>query len=291
VSPVPTVEESIQAYTASLSRRPISENTRKAFVGDARIFQRWLGDARRMNAITAEHVRTFLENQERSGTARSPKSVERRLTSLKVFFDWAHTQGHIAISPAEGVAYRVFMDPLPEYLTEAQADAALQAARHVAADAKLEMRPLVAIALVLDTGIKKIETRGLRVTDVTRDGGQGSIRIRYLKKHLRYKDRDLSISPDTLSLIDSYVERVGIRDQLFDCTGRNIEYMFNRRVAPLVALSSLTFEQLRWTCAIRDWRAKELSDAQLQHKFGLSAAAWTEMASKLTRIAHSDPTS
>ena len=281
---IQTVEDSISAYAVSLSRRPISENTRKAFVGDARIFQRWLGEARRLNAITAEHIRNFLDAQERGGSARSPKSLERRLTSLKVFFDWAHHQGHIAVSPAEGVAYRAFVDPLPEYLTDVQAEAALQAARHVAAAAKLELRPMLAIQLVLDTGIKKGECLALTVADVKQDVAAPSIHVRYLKKHLRYKDRELPVSRDTLRGLEDYIARYSVRDRLFDCTGRNLEYMFNRRVAPLAGLEALTFEQLRWTCALADWRAKTLTEPQMQQKFGLSNSAWLEMASKLARI-------
>lgn len=282
-----SLDEAIDAFERSLDRRPISENTRKAFVGDARIFAREVQagrDARvALGGINAERIKRFLADQERSTHAGSPKSIERRLTSLKVFFRWLRDNGYLSVDPAEGVAYRPFVDPLPEYLSDAQVEAVLHAARALADGERKELRPLTAICLVLDTGIKKSECLGLSVSDVLR-GGESRVRIRYEKPHLRFKERELPITQTTLEVIDQHVARYAAKDVLFDCTGRNLEYLLTGRVATAAGVPTLTFEMMRWTCALRLFREGGRSDEHLQAYFGLSPLGWTEMAAKLTRL-------
>lgn len=282
-----TLDEAIDAFERSLARRPISDNTRKAFVGDARIFAREAQAGREtrlaLTAINADRIKRFLAEQERSTRAGSPKSIERRLTSIKVFFRWLRDNGYVAVDPAEGVAYRPFVDPLPEYLSDAQAEAVLEAARALADGERKELRPLTAIRLVLETGIKKSECLGLSAADILR-GAEPRIRIRYEKPHLRFKQRELPLTPAALEVIDEHLDRYAVREALFDCTGRNLEYLLTGRVAPAAGVPALTFEMMRWTCALRLFREGGRSDEHLQAFFGLSPLGWTEMSAKLARL-------
>ncbi|HEY3341052.1 MAG TPA: site-specific integrase [Anaerolineae bacterium] len=287
------LDDGIAEFGAHLAQRPLAENTRKAFLGDARIFARFLQSASGgpelrpipLATITTEQIKSFLAAQERGAIANSPKSIERRLTSLKVFFKWLQEAGFITVDPADGVAYKPFMDPLPEYLTEQHAQGVIDAARRVATGERLEMRPLTSIMLVLDTGIKKGECLALSVDDVERDDqGHAGVWVRYTQRHLRFKDRKLPVSDECLQVVDSHIQRYEVTDKLFDCTGRNLEYMFNRKVAPLANLPALTFEMLRWTCAVRDYTAGQLTNDQLQTKYGLSSIGWLEMEAKLARL-------
>jgi integrase/recombinase XerD len=293
-----SLDEALEAYRQHLARRPLSDNTRKAFLGDARIFARFVSpdspdaeDGARgapslpITRLRAEHIREFLADQERGSVANSPKSIERRLTSLKVFFKWLRDAGHIALDPAEGVAYAPFQDALPEALTEPEAAAVAAAARALAASDKQELRPLTAILLVLDTGIKKGECLALTVDDVALEPPAGpSVAIRYARKHLQFKDRRLPISDETAQAVRDHIARYESRAALFACTGRNLEYLFNRRVAPAAGIQALTFEMLRWTCAVRDFVSGALSDEQMQIRYGLSPIGWSEMQAKLARL-------
>jgi site-specific recombinase XerD len=282
------LDEGITEFAAHLAQRPLSDNTRKAFLGDVRIFARFLQPTSApvlLASITTERIKAFLASQEHGTIANSPKSIERRLTSLKVFFKWLQEAGFLAVDPADGVAYKPFMDPLPEYLTEQQTQKVIEAARQVATGERLEMRPLTVIMLVLDTGMKKGECLALSLSDVERDDqGHAGVWVRYMQKHLRFKDRKLPISDECLQVVDSHIQRYEVTDKLFDCTGRNLEYMFNRKIVPLADLPALTFEMLRWTCAVRDYQAGQLTDEQLQTKFGLSSIGWMEMEAKLARL-------
>lgn len=314
------LQEAIEEFGKNLGKRQISDNTRKAFWGDVNIFARFLteapldegelegkgelgGDenhapaalangnvaeakpAPPINTITAEDIRAFLAHEEKRPNANSPKSLERRLTSLKVFFSWLRDTGKLGFDPAEGIAYKPFVDPLPEYLTEAEQQRVMDAARHVATTERLDTRPLVAIALVLDTGIKKGECLKLTISDL--DLPNRNVLIKYDKKHLEFKNRRLPISDECAHILQGHIERYEITGLLFDCTGRNLEYIFNRKVAPLAQLSALTFEMLRWSCALRDFKLGELNTDQFEQKYGLSALGWAEMEAKLARIVQS----
>jgi integrase/recombinase XerD len=287
------LDEALNEYAKHLERRQISNNTRKAFWGDVSLFARYMMPEREnpntpktaaplLTTITTDRVRDFIEHEEKRTNANSPKSIERRLTSVKVFFRWLREAGHIAHDPADSVPYKPLVDPIPEYLTDAQAKAVLRAARDVAAGEKLDTRPFAIISLVLETGIKKGECLQLTRDDIERE--PRGVWIRYDKKHLKFKERRLPISADCLASLDAHIERYQPKGRLFDCTGRNLEYIFNRKVAPPAGLPFLTFEQLRWTCALQDYRAGLMDEEQLQFKYGLSPLGWTEMEAKLQRI-------
>ncbi len=280
------LDEAVLAFAEHLRHRPLSDNTRKAFLGDVNLFVRFLTAEGKPNpalrALTSAHIRAFIAREEARRNANSPKSIERRLTSLKVFFRWLHESGHIAVNPADPIPYKPVVDPLPEYLSDAQARAVVRAAQVVAEGRRRDTRPLAIIHLVLETGIKKSEC--LRLTRDDLDLDARWVRIRYAKRHLKFKERDLSFSPECRQALVRHLERYQPRGRLFDCTGRNIEYTFNRKVAPLAGLEALTFEMLRWTCALRDYQSGELDEEALQYKYGLSDIAWREMEHKLTRI-------
>lgn len=295
-----TLDDGIRDFSIHLANRPLANNTRKAFVGDVRIFARYLADKYRatggnerviaMVDVTTDDIAGFLLSLESGHIARSPKSLERRLTSLKVMFKWFYETGRLLRDPAESVAYKPFMDPLPEYLSEREATAVIEAARAVAGNERLEMRPLTAIMLVLDTGMKKGECLALTRDDITHnEDGSTAITVRYEQHHLQFKTRKLSISDGCRAVLDAHMRQYAPVGFLFDCTGRNLEYLFNRKVAPLANLSALTFEMLRWTSAVRDYRAGQMSADQLQVKYGLSDIGWAEMEAKLVRLTQHGP--
>lgn len=288
------LDDAVAEYELHLMRRPITENSRKAFAGDVKIFAREMQASQplKLNSITSDRIRDFLDTLEKRPGVNSPKSLERRLTSLKVFFNWLHESGQIAINPADPIAYRAFEDPLPEYLSDETVDEVVKAAHIVAAGEHLELRPLTAILLVLDTGMKKAECLNLTLDDFGCKPGQDCaperVHIRYDKVHLKFKDRALAISPETGKAVQEHIQRYGCRDKLIECTGRNLEYKFNRLIAPLVGIPSLTFEMLRWTAALRDYRAAleagTIKDDHFEVKYGLSPLGWTEMEAKLKRV-------
>jgi integrase/recombinase XerD len=63
-----------------------------------------------------------------------------------------------------------------------------------------------------------------------------------------------------------------------------LEYVL-ANVAKLADLpNGLSFEMLRWTCAVRDHRAR-MDTERLRRKLGLSQMSWQETEPKLIRLA------
>jgi hypothetical protein len=72
-------------------------------------------------------------------------------------------------------------------------------------------------------------------------------------------------------------------EYLFECTARNLEYVL-RDLAKLAGIpGGVSFEMLRWTSAVRDYRAGMDGDA-LRRKMGLSKLRWRETTDKLKQL-------
>ncbi|MGD8794395.1 MAG: hypothetical protein PVF47_17730, partial [Anaerolineae bacterium] len=75
-----------------------------------------------------------------------------------------------------------------------------------------------------------------------------------------------------------------IQDHLFPCTARNLEYVLTG-VAKRAGLSDgMSFEMLRWTCAVGDYQAG-MEPNRLRRKLGLSRMSWQETLPRLEKLA------
>ncbi|MCA9989310.1 MAG: hypothetical protein KDE59_33620, partial [Anaerolineales bacterium] len=71
---------------------------------------------------------------------------------------------------------------------------------------------------------------------------------------------------------------------IFTCTARNLEYILTD-IADAAGLDKglLSFENLRWAAALRDYR-HEVSQDEIRQKLGLSKVTWRETKNKLDKI-------
>ena len=92
----------------------------------------------------------------------SPKTLARRITATKSLFRWLHQYGVLVVDPAEKVAQRSAISPLPIVLTPEEYDAVLLAADRHRRGPKPDARSYTLVYLLLTTGIKKSETLGLK---------------------------------------------------------------------------------------------------------------------------------
>ena len=73
---------------------------------------------------------TFLDwMQKNRGVPCSPKTLARRITSIKSFFRWLHQYGVILIDPAERVVQQSVISPLPQVLLPDEIEAVLEAGK------------------------------------------------------------------------------------------------------------------------------------------------------------------
>ncbi|KAA3655477.1 MAG: hypothetical protein DWQ04_33460 [Chloroflexi bacterium] len=264
-------------------------NTTKAFASDIRLLGKYLGIGTAVGDIGTKNLNEFLDwlLNER-GVPCSPKSYARRVTTLKVFFGWLHDARVLPDNPSNAVIQRSVKSPLPIPPTEDDIDKALvvtQALRQGEGTKKPDARPHLLLTLLLQTGIKKGEAMAIVPNHVDRDNDdQPMLFIRYANPRMRYKERKLMLKPEWLEVLDEYLEQYNPPDTLFTCTARNLEYIL-RDVGDDAGLAKglLSFENLRWTSALRDWRAKEEPD-DIRQKLGLSKITWRETKSKLDKL-------
>lgn len=276
----------MDAFRDYMRRRGFSENTIKAFLGDLRILSQYLGADHPIGRISTEDLNNFLAYLlYQRGKPCSPKSLARRLTTLKVFFGWLAESKAIAQDPAAPIAHQPVRTPLPEILFDDEVEKLLRTAQDMLWAPHPDARPYVLVSLLLQTGIKKSECMNLRLDDIDLSNPAApSIIIRYDNPRMLHKERRLSLSPSIVPALRQYLAEYQPKTHLFECTARNLEYV----LADLGKRAGLTkpvgFEVLRWTCAVRDFR-NGMPEERLRKKLGLSPISWRETGEKIRKLA------
>jgi integrase/recombinase XerD len=154
-----------------------SENTRTAYARDIGITSRrgagrapsWLAwcEAERVHPVTGVtglHVARYARQLE--AAELSSASVARRLAAVSGWYAWLAKRGHIAVSPAEGIARpRVGPDPASTLsLTRDQALALVRAADRARGPQRARTAALVAVLLF--TGARVSEVIGADLEDL-----------------------------------------------------------------------------------------------------------------------------
>lgn len=290
ISSEASIQAALGVFETHMRDEGFSINTMKAFSSDVRLLGKYLGVGQPIGEIGTKNLNDFLDwllNDR--GVPCSPKSYARRVTTLKVFFGWLHESRVLDNDPSSAVIQRTVTSPLPDLPTEDQIAAALvqtQLVRNGEGVRKPDARPYLLLALLLKTGIKKSEAMGIVPNHIDRsEDGQPLLFIRYANPRLRYKERKLFLEPSWLDILDEYMEQYQPSDTLFTCTARNLEYILTD-VGSAVGLHQglLSFENLRWVSALRDWETGVEKD-DIRQKLGLSKVTWRETKSKLAKLA------
>jgi site-specific recombinase XerD len=275
----------IGGFHQYMIQQGFTENTIKAFLNDLRIFTRYLGDDPTVSQIGTNKLQDFLTylRYER-GVPCSPKSYARRMTTLKVFFGWLAEEGIVPSDPAAPLIHQQASPPLPQILYEDQVEKLLQATEGLMHDEKPDARPHLLVTLLLQTGIKKGECMGIQLSDIDTSKPQAPVLyIRYSNPKRKHKERKLRLPADFVPALQQYLAEYQPQEKLFECTARNLEYVLDN-AASLAGIENISFETLRWTCAVRDYKAKMPSD-KLRRKLGLSKISWQETSEKLKKLA------
>jgi site-specific recombinase XerD len=273
------------AYYDHMVRQGFSEHTIKAFSGDLRLLQKYFGGGMIISKIGTKDLNDFLTwLLHYRGVPCSPKSYARRVTTIKNFFGWLASVQAIPSDPAAAIVHTRVKTPLPVYLNDEQVEKFLDAADRKLNNSKPDPRPYLLIHLVLQTGIKKSECVGIGLNDIDRSGQQPTVLIRYSNPRMQHKERKLAFAAELLPVLDQYLEKYQPRENLFECTPRNLEYVL-ADISEMAGLSNqVSFEMLRWTSAVRDYR-DGMDHDHLRNKMGLSKITWRETSEKLAKLA------
>ena len=276
----------MERFREHLIQHDYAENTVKSFLGDLRIFKRYLKGDPRIGQLSHQDLQRYLYwLQHERGTPCSPKSYARRLTSLKVFFAWLAEVGVLTSDPAASLVHKPVSTPLPQILYDQQVDQVLAVTREMMAAEKPDPRPHLLVTLVLHTGIKKQECMGIKLAHIdTSNPTEPVVHIRYSNPRMHHKERRLRLPAEWTHTLAHYRRVYEPQDILFPCTARNLEYVLADAAKQAGLPEGLSFEALRWTCAVRDYRAPLDADRR-RRKLGLSMMSWRESEPKIIRLA------
>ena len=288
LTPQTSLVSAINSWEAFLRDKGRSPNTIKAFLSDVRILTQFLPENTTLGKVSTADLNRYFEWMEKEREIPcSPKTLARRITATKSFFRWLHQFGVLAVDPAEKVAQRSAISPLPMVLTPQEYDAVLLAAdRHRRAQ-KPDARPYALVYLLLTTGIKKSETLGIKLEHIELDAPDGpQVFIRYTSPANRYKERKLTLPDDWIPAYNEYIAQYQPEEQLFPWSPRRLEYLLEDIGNEAGLTKHLSFDMCRWTCALNDYRAGEEPD-KIRQKLGVSKIQWRELFIKLKQLAGS----
>lgn len=280
-----TLEPAINGWEIYLEDQGRSIHTIKAFTADVRLLASYLPPDRTLGSISTTDLNQFLDwMQDRRGVPCSPKTLARRITSLKAFFRWLHENGVIRIDPAEKVVQRSVISPLPEVLTQQEVETLVALAdEHRSADPP-DARDYTLLVLLLSTGIKKGECLGINVNHLDLEAPQGPfLFVRYSNPKYRYKERKIPLPEAWIPAYQEYKAQYDIQDQLFPWSPRRLEYLLEDLSQEAGLEKHVSFDMCRWTSSVIDWNSG-LDHEKIRQKLGISKIQWREVRMKLEKL-------
>lgn len=285
LTPQTSLPSAINSWEIFLADKGRSPNTIKAFLSDVHILTQFLPVDTTLGKVTTADLNRYFEWMEKERDVPcSPKTLARRITATKSLFRWLHQFGVLSVDPAEKVAQRSAISPLPTVLTSQEHDAVLLAADRHRRDRKPDARPYTLVYLLLTTGIKKSETLGIKLEHVELGAPNGpQIFIRYASPANRYKERKLTLPDDWIPAYNEYLAQYQPTERLFRWSPRRLEYLLEDIGNEAGLTKHLSFDMCRWTCALNDYRAGEEPD-KIRQKLGVSKIQWRELFIKLKQL-------
>ncbi len=277
---------SIEAWRVYLDDQGNSPHTVKAFRNDLHLLATFLAPDRALGDISTTDLNSFLDwMQHKRGIPCSPKTLSRRITSVKAFFRWLHKNGVLLSDPAEKVLQKSVLSPLPVVLTPDEVQALLKAASLHRTSARPDTRSYALVALLLETGIKKGECLALSPNHIDLEAPDGPLLfVRYASPQHRYKERKIQLSTDWVEAYHEYRRQYELADQVFPWSPRRLEYLLEDLGHEAGLEKHVSFDMCRWTCALSDWNS-DIDKDKIRQKLGVSKVQWREVGMKLNRLA------
>jgi site-specific recombinase XerD len=278
----------IQAWHYYLDDQGNSIHTVKAFAADLQLLANYLPPEHTLGNISTTDLNNFLDwMQNIRRVPCSPKTLARRITSIKAFFRWLHQNGIISIDPAEKVIQKTAVSPIPEVLTDEEVSLVLDVAeKHRLAD-RPDARMSALVQLLLSTGIKKGECLSVTLNHIDLEAPEGPlVFVRYASPQNRYKERKINLPEVWIPIFQEYRSQYQLTDRLFPWSPRRLEYLLEDLSVESGLQKHLSFDMCRWTCALMDWKSG-MERNTIRQKLGISKIQWREVGMKLDHLASS----
>ena len=280
------LQPAIQAWKFYLIDKGRSPNTLKAFIADLNLLDTFLPPDKTIGEITLKDLEYFthwLENER--NVPCSPKSLSRRITSIKSFFRWLQKGGVLVVDPAGKLPQRTVTSPLPQVLTHPEIKTALKTADDFRSDAVPDARPYTLLKLLLETAVKKGECHNINLNHLdVDDPDQAYVFIRYTNPNYRYKERKIPLSHEWVDAFNEYVGQYEPQERLFPWTARRLEYILEDITEAAGFEKRISFDMCRWTSVLTDL-IEGVHPEKIRQKLGVSKIQFREVRRKLRTLA------
>lgn len=263
-----------------------SPYTVRAFMGDLHLLANYLAPDKAVGAVTTRDINNFLSwLQNGRGVPCSPKSLARRITSVKAFFRWLQQSGRIIADPAEKVVQLSVISPLPIVLTVEEQEKVTQIALAYRTSKKPDARPYTLLGLLLATGIKKGECLAIHTNHIDLQSPGGPVLfVRYTSPRNRYKERKINLPEAWVESYLEYLAQYQPKDIIFPWSPRRLEYLLEDIGREAGISKHLSFDMCRWTSVLRDLQS-DVEHETIRQKMGISKIQWREISMKLRQLA------
>lgn len=280
------LQPAIQAWKIYLNDQGRSPYTIKAFIADLKLLDTFLPPDKTIGEITLKDLENFthwLENDR--GVPCSPKSLSRRITSVKSFFRWLQRGGVLIVDPADKLPQQTVTSPLPTVLTHPEMKTALKTAESMRTGESPDARPYTLLKLLIETAIKKGECRNINLNHLeVENPKEAYVFIRYTSPRYRYKERKLPLSPEWVEVFNEYVGQYEPQERLFPWTARRLEYILEDITEAAGFEKRISFDMCRWTSVLTDL-IEGVEPDKIRQKLGVSKIQFREVRRKLRRLA------
>ncbi|MDF1519255.1 MAG: site-specific integrase [Brevefilum sp.] len=280
------LQPAIQAWRFYLNDQGRSPHTVKAFIADLNLLDDFLPPDQTLGEISLKDLENFtdwLENDR--GIPCSPKSLSRRITSLKSFFRWLQNSAVLLVDPADKLVQRSVTSPLPDILSPEEIEKALATAREIRYAEQPDARPYTLIKLLLETAVKKGECQSIALKHLSLEEPEKAfVFIRYTNPRYRYKERKIPLTKDWVESFNEYVNQYEPEERLFPWTPRRLEYILEDITEAAGLEKRISFDMCRWTSVLQDL-IEGVEPDKIRQKLGVSKIQFREIRQKLRKLA------
>ena len=269
-------------------RQGFSDNTIKAFQADLRLFR---SPCRQNKAVGQDRPvgpRRVHDLAERRARRAVQPQVLRPPADHAQGLLWLAARGARCSNtiPAAPLVHVHPTTPLPEILYDSQINDLLRVTRDLLWAPKPDARPYLLVTLLLQTGIKKGECMEIKLEHIDLSNPQRARALRPLRRPAQdAQGAPAGARAQLHAGLPAVPAGVPAEGALVRVHGRGTwSTCWRRPQRWRRCRAGCSFEQLRWTCAVRDYRNGMPAD-QLRQKLGLSMITWRETLPKIQKLA------
>jgi integrase/recombinase XerD len=198
-------KQHINAFIHVLTtQEDLNPKTLREYAGDLKQFIGWFETSKHLEediVFRIENVATPTLTRYREVMQKTmglkPSTINRRLITLKRFFEWASSEGLIRRNPSKPVKLVPEVKTSPRQMTDKEEAALIAAAEH-----KGSLRDQTILHLMLHTGLRTMEVCDLMPGDITLGKRRGHLTVRSGKRN---KQREVPLNSTVRAALEKYM--------------------------------------------------------------------------------------